>query len=193
MSPLSKSSPGRSARDAATLEANDSGGPAQRLRRIAALAAASLGEDGAWLAEAIRARLAGEARTLDAALGFSRRGGASPDVQARNARRNAILREFAARFLGDMTPRDQARALLAELDRFKTRGEWSRLAAREECPHHLVGTRQELLFQLLKIGRLPGLRQMLGVLAQEIQSGGLDFHDRPTSSAKLNRSRTCCP
>ena len=148
---------------------------AARLRRLAAGPLQSLGEDGAWLAAAIQDRLTGRPRTLDAALGLSLRGGASPGVQTRNARRDAILREFANRFLDDMAPRDQARALLAEVERFQTRGDWLRLEPRASCPPNLIGTRTELLFRLLKIGRVPGLRQTSEILAAgEIQSGGLD-------------------
>lgn len=163
----------------------------ERLRRIADLAPAALGEDGAWLAAAIRARLAGDAQTFDAAFGFSRRGGVSPGVAAGKARRDEILREFAARFLAGMSAPDQARALLAEVERFERRGDWSRLAVRRACPAHLIGTSGELLFGLLKIGRVPGQRQLSDILGREIQSGALNFTGHPAPSANQSRRPSC--
>jgi hypothetical protein len=149
-----------------------------------------LGADGAWLAEAIRTRLAGEVATFDAAFGFSRRGGVSAGAAARRDRRDALVRAFASRFLGEMATLQQARTLLTEVDRFKTRGEWPRLVGRDACPPNLVGTRKELLFELLKLGGPPGLRQLSDILRREIQSAALNFTAAPAASNGIDAEET---
>jgi len=152
---------------------------ADRLRRLAAAAPQALGDDGVWLAAAIEARLAGRARTLDAALALTRRGGASPAVQARNDRRDALLRTYAATFLGELAPARQASAMSLEIAEFRSRV-WPRLRDLAACPPHVIGARQRALFDLLKAGGVPdSARQLRRILAgRDIQSARLNVPTR---------------
>jgi|GEM_PF-3813860 len=124
-----------------------------RLRRVATMIA-DLDPDCAWVAQVIDRRLAGEVASLDAAFGLVRRGGLSLPREIQNDRRNAVLREFADRFLHQVTPSARADALAKELFQFRSRV-WPRLVAREECPPDLIGTRHGALFDLFKIDDTP--------------------------------------
>jgi len=152
---------------------------ADRLRRIAAAAPQVLGDDGVWLAAAIEARLAGRSRTLDAALALTRRGGAPPAVQARNARRDGLLRAYATTFLGSLAPATQAHAMSEVIRDFESRI-WPRLQHLAECPAHISAEDRRALFQLFKVGRVPNSPKQLGRIlgAQDIQSGRLDVQPR---------------
>ncbi len=133
------------------------------LRRLAA-AAPALGEDGRRLAAALEARLAGQVRSIDQGLGLSRRGGISPAVQARNERRNALIRAYGAAFLAGLEPARQAEAMALEIGEFRGRV-WPRLRDLAACPPH-TGARQRALFDVLKVGGVPAsARQLRRILA----------------------------
>ena len=126
-----------------------------------------LGDHGAWMAGAIGEFLTGGAPTLGHALGISQRGGIHIAAEYRYSCRNALLREYAAQFLANMPARQRPAALAREICRFEIR-QWPRLAARSVCPGELVGTREGMLFDLLKIG-------------------GMKRNGKPISAAQIRR------
>ena len=126
--------------------------PITRLRRFAAAAACL--PDGEWFGAAVEKRLAGDARSLDEELGLTRHGGVPLSRQNRNEKRNALVRDFAARFLTEMPPSERAAALAREFFAFQNRV-WPRYADRPTCPADIRGTRRELLFDLCKVGGMP--------------------------------------
>ena len=147
--------------------------PWRRLSQIAAIAPSVLGEDGEWLADAIRNRLAGSCPTLDAALCLSARGGVSPTLAALNDARNNLLREYASRFLANEAKPELA--LFMAIAAFETR-QWPRLSARSNCPPQLAGTASGLLFELFKLGgRMPGPKRLKAILRNGKFNGPLDF------------------
>ena len=140
----------------------------RRLSRIAEIAPRLLGDDGRWLADAIEKRLTGEVKSLDTALGITKRGGVSVKVERTNDVRNRLICEYASRFLAKETKPE--RALFFALTEFETR-QWPRLSVRAVCPPHLEGTASGLLFELFKLRcRIPGSRQLRTILNKmEIQ------------------------
>ena len=145
--------------------------PIDHLRHVAELAAAgkALGDDGPWLADAIRRYLEGAARglTLDSTFGTE----PMPFEpawweQEAAARRDELIHQMAAHFRQYATARSrQAKEIAAAARRYETRC-WPRDQHRDKCPPHHVDKLEMLFFAAHRSGaRWPlAWRRILEVL-----------------------------
>jgi hypothetical protein len=96
--------------------------------------------------------LAGQADTLDAAMGLPRRrpGERSWRTKAVIDRRNELLREIADRYYSDRCPAAQAQEIATDLSRYASSA-WVREREAETCPSRHHGSVREMFWRMLML------------------------------------------
>ncbi len=128
---------------------------ASRIDRLRRIAARLGGADGEWFVTALQEYEAGAryGGSLDQALGLRLGPGTTPWWQIEDCgKRDALLRDIAARHFDGTTPRAAALAITTAVHRYAAAG-WRRHQTFTSPPAELLGTLRSDLFVLLKIGQ----------------------------------------
>jgi hypothetical protein len=135
-----------------------------RLRRVAEQAGTggALGDDGPWLADALRAYLdrASKGATIDGAFGLTVPDGGEPwwRIELRT-NRNAALREYFTRFCTAPTDPECLGILQNEIKRY-ARSQWSCDRKVTEFSTNFEGSPRGLLFRSFRINESLGATSM---------------------------------